>query len=105
MSEQPPSRAPKAMIAASALWLRSVLDDDDIGALLSHIENMTDERPLVADCEPSLGGRDLRLAHQEEVGVIGRQRVVERRLDRVARAGRTHEAWRDNDGEVGLVLL
>ena len=36
----------------------------------------------LAEREARVGRRDFRLAHQEEVDVVGRQRVVERRLDR-----------------------
>ncbi len=52
-----------------------------------------------------LRARYLHLADQEEVGVVGRQRAVERRLDHVARRRRPHEMRRDDDGEIGLVLL
>ena len=42
------------------------------------------------------------LAHQEQVDVVGRQRLVERRLDDVAGPRRAHQARRDDDGEVGF---
>ena len=49
--------------------------------------------------------RDFGLPEQEEVDVVRRQRVVDRRLDLVARPRRTHEVRRDDDDEIGLVLL
>src|SRR5262245_33775231 len=106
MSEQPDSTLTtvRSAAGANALRLASILDLDDIGALLAYIENVTDKPPLVAGCEPRIGRRDLVLAHQEEIEVVGRQGVVERSLDRVARTGRTHQTGRDDDGEVGLVL-
>src|SRR5476649_1839925 len=45
------------------------------------------------------------LAHQEQIDVVDRKRVIERRCDDVARTGRTNEPRSDNDGEIGLVLL
>src|SRR5436189_2324028 len=103
MSEQPPTRAPKPtssaidlpavfILMAPAVGLSvlklsvfafsvpdvSVLDLDDIGPSLAHIENVTDERLLVAEREPHVRRSDLGLAHQEEVDVVRRQRVVER---------------------------
>ncbi len=87
------------------VFVPSILDLNDIGALLAQIENVTHERLLVTGSEPRVGGRDLVLAHEEEVDVVRRQRVVERRLDRIAGPGRPHQARRDDDGEIGLVLL
>ena len=52
-----------------------------------------------------LRARDLGLAEQEEVGIVGRQRVVGRRLIDVARPRRTHQMRRHDNGEIGLVLL
>ncbi len=49
--------------------------------------------------------RDFRLAEQEEVLVVRRQRVVGRRPDHVARPRRTHQMRRHDDDEIGLVLL
>src|SRR6266545_6296443 len=101
MSEQPPATAPSASTAASAL----VLDRDDMSASLGQIEDVAAERPLSAGDGTHGRARALALSGQEEVGVVPRQRVVERRLDRVARTRRTYQAGRDDDGEVGLILL
>src|SRR5882724_3812761 len=111
MSEQPPSTAPQdTIITASSLppasaFDFSVLDLNDIGPLLVQIEDVTHEGPLVTDREARLRWRDLVLAHQKEIDVVCRQGVVERRLDRIARTRRPHQARRDDDGKVGLVLL
>src|SRR5260370_14165823 len=100
MSEQPPSVAARiGPMSASRtqppgiVWPTLVLDLDDIGPLLTHIQHVTDEWPLVTGCKPHLGRRDLRLAHQEEIDIVRRQRVIERRLDHVARPRRPHDAW------------
>src|SRR5438067_11310839 len=49
----------------------SVLDLHDIGTLLAQIENVTDERALMPYRQACVGRRNLRLAHQKEVDVIG----------------------------------
>src|SRR4051794_32100756 len=101
MSEQPPANAPNASTAARAL----ILDRDDMSASLRQIENVAAEQRLSAGDGTHGGARNFGLPGQEEVGIVGRQGVVERRLERVARARRTHQSWRDDDDEVGLVLL
>src|ERR1039458_8213392 len=108
-SEQPASVASTAASAAK----RMTLLDDRIGYPLRHIEHVPGEWPVACGGNTSGGGRerarlfprDLGLAEQEEIRVVWRQRVVSRRLDHVARARRTHEMRRDDDGEIGLVLL
>src|SRR5262245_36985174 len=108
MSEQPPSAAPTATTAARAL----VLAGDDIAASLRKIEydgfgkveHVPAERPLCTDGGAHLGTRNLRLAGEEEIFIVAGQRVVERRLDRIARPRRPHETRRDDDGEIGFVL-
>src|SRR5262245_28737814 len=98
--------AAAASVAATNWRRRLVLADDDIDAsLFWQIEDVADERPLVAKREPRVCWRDLRLAHQEEVDVVRRQSLVERRLDHVAGSGRLDDARRHDDGEIGLVLL
>ena len=56
-------------------------------------------------CRRALACDDFGLAHQEQVGVVGRQRAVERRLDDVAGPRRADQPRRHDDGEIGLVLL
>src|SRR5262245_12880011 len=101
MSAQPLAKAPSASTAARAL----ILDRDDMSASLRQIEDVAAERTLSADGGAHGRARDFGLAGQEEVGVVARHGVIERRLDRVAWPRRPHQARRDDDGEVGLVLL
>src|SRR6476660_6918440 len=101
MSEQPPRTAPSATTVARAL----VLADDDIGVSLRQIDDVTRERTHGARDLAHLVARNFALAHQEEVRVVARQRIVEWRLDGIARSRRPHQAWRDDDGEIGFVLL
>src|SRR4051794_12876029 len=105
MSEQPPSVAPATSVAATVQPSALVPDVDDIDGSLRQIEHVPSERPVGAQGSAQRGLRDLRLAHQKQVGVIRRQGVVERRLNYVARSSRPHDPWRDDDGKVGLVLL
>src|SRR5262245_3764359 len=108
-SEQPPSitkRAPRASV-------RSALLNGRIGFPLRQIKHVPDKRFAVGNDDGRIQKRgltrllpgDLGLSHQEEVDVIRRQGVVGRRLDLITRPRRTHEMRRDNDGEVGFVLL
>src|SRR5436309_6702162 len=101
MSEHALSRLAIMPIVRSELRMSSILDLNDVGAFLAHIEDVTDERALMPDCKSCIRGRNLGLAHEEEIDVIGGQRVVERSLDRVTRAGRPDQARRDNDREIG----
>src|SRR5258708_37743190 len=99
MSEQPASSARRleTKIMSEAVRVRKVermglvLDRDHIGASFGKIENMTHELLLMADRHPGVGQRYFRLAHEEEVDVVRRQRVVERRLDRVSGTDRPHD--------------
>src|SRR5438034_11384552 len=103
MSEQPPRTAEAAAAASAAATIRPtvlVLACNNIDAsLFRQIEDVADERLLVAEREPRVDWRDLRLAHQEQVGVVRRQRLVERRLDHVAGSGWSHDARRHDDRE------
>src|SRR5262249_53914794 len=106
MSEHALSRLAIMPIMRSELRISSILDLHDIGdAFLAHIEDVTDEPALVPDGEPRIGGGNLGVNHPEEIDVICRQRVVERRLDRVAQASWPDQTRRDNDREIGLVLF
>ena len=66
---------------------------------------MPGEQPAAAQGRAERGFGDFGLAHQEEVGVISRQGIVERRLDWIVGSRWAHDPRRDNDSEVGLVLL
>src|SRR5437879_2120188 len=99
MSEQPPSVAPRIASTTHVPVMSriSILDLNDIGPLLAHIQHVTDELLLVTGRHPYLGRRDLVLAHEEEVDVVCRQSVVERCLDQIAWPGRPHDARRHDD--------
>src|SRR5262245_7581758 len=108
-SEQPPStaiRAPSANACSDLLNRR-------IGFPLRQIKHVPHERLAIGNCDSLSEGRELAcllprklgLSEQEEVDVVWRQGVVGRRLDFIARTRRTHEMRRDDDGEVGFVLL
>src|SRR6185437_1435750 len=108
-SEQPAS----AVSEAASASVRSVLMDGRIGYSPWKIEHMPGERTVAGggelgrdgrECE-SLLPRDLGLAEEEEVRIVGRQRIVGGRADNVARPHRAHQMRRDDDGEVGMVLL
>src|SRR6266446_6529132 len=106
MSEQAPRTTAATSVAATVRPMVLVLDHDDIDFTpFRQIEDVTDEPLLVAEREPEIGRRDLWLAHQEQIDVVGRQRIVERGLDRIAWSRRTHDPRRDDDGEIGLLLL
>src|SRR5262245_37532954 len=49
--------------------------------------------------------RDLKYAAQEEVSVIACRHLIERRQEPLARHRWPHEAWRNNDDEIRLLLL
>src|SRR5499427_3970403 len=101
MSEQPPRVAPAATTAAKVL----VLAGDDIVVSLRQIEHMSGIRPLSPCLGPKIPARKFGFAGKEEVGIIARHGVVERSLDRIAGPRRAHQTRRNDDGEVGLVLL
>src|SRR6185369_8409455 len=46
-----------------------------------------------------------RLSHQEEVGIVAGQPLVERRSQTLARSRGLHQMRRDDDDQIGLVLL
>src|SRR5262249_47596188 len=107
MSAQPPRAAPRATTVARVL----VLADDDIVASLRKIEHMSRKIEhmagiwqLGAHGGTQASARELGLAFKEEVGIVARHRIVERRLDRVAGPRWPHQPGRDDDGEIGLVL-
>src|SRR5437867_8642236 len=52
-----------------------------------------------------IGFAHFRLPHQEEVGVVARQSLIERRRQPLAWSRRLHEMRRDDDDQIGLVLL
>src|SRR5215470_9491972 len=52
-----------------------------------------------------IGFAHFRLSHQEEVGVIAGQPLVERRRQTLARSRRLDEMRRDDDDQIGLMLL
>src|SRR5215470_16398650 len=108
MSAQPLSVVPTAITAAKVL----VLADDDIVASLWKIEHMSRKiehvsgiRQLSTHRGTQACARQLAFAFKEEIGVVARHRIVERRLDWIAGTSRPHQTRRDDDGEVGLVLL
>src|SRR6202142_329137 len=108
-SEQPASAASSTASAS----VRKILLDGRIEIPLRQIEHVPGERAAAGvgnarrdrrECD-RLRPRELRLAEQEEVHIVGRQRVVGRRLDDVAWPRWPHEARRHDNGEIGLVLL
>src|SRR6185295_7456777 len=106
MSVQAPVGAAAARAASSVARRKSSLRR--IIRSLAHVEDMADLRRTtvrVALEPPDHRGRQLRLAEQEEVGVVRRPRCVERRAQHVAGPRRPHEARRHDDDEVGLFLL
>src|SRR5262247_2545740 len=52
-----------------------------------------------------IGFAHFRLSHQEEVGVIAGQPLIERRRQTLARSCRLDEMRRDDDDQIGLMLL
>src|SRR5215831_10745795 len=108
MSAQPPRAAPAATTAAMVL----VLADDDIVASLWKIEHMPRKiehvsgiRQLGTHGGTQAPARQLALTLKEEISVVPRHRIVERRLDRIAGPRRADQPGRHDDGEIGLVLL
>src|SRR6185437_1277863 len=107
-SEQPAS----AVSSAASASPRSVLLDGRIG-YSPEIEHVPGEWTIAGGGNTGRGGceserlrpRDFVLAQQEEVRIIGWQRIVGRRLDHVAWPRRTDQMRRDDDDKVGLVLL
>src|SRR5947207_4516988 len=109
MSEQALSTAesaPAPTIAATNWRTILIFADDDIDpSLFWQIENVADERLLMPQREASIDRRNLRLAHQKQVGIVRRQCLVQRRLDDVAGTRRLDDVRRHDDGEISLVLL
>src|SRR5215510_2972922 len=52
-----------------------------------------------------IGFPHFRLPHQEEVGVVARQPLIERRRQTLSRTRRLNEMRRDDDDQIGLMLL
>src|SRR5215475_368484 len=108
-SEQPPSAAKRAPSAN----VRSALLNGRIGTPLRHVKHVTGKRLIAGVSKAGCNGRkpaclfsrDLGFSKQKEIDVIRRQRVICRHFDLIPRPGRTDEMRRDNDGEVGFVLL
>src|ERR1700732_3767734 len=103
MSEQPAS-TPPAMAARTrtptARRTDLILDRDHIGDSFWKIEDMTDIGLPLADSHADVSRRDLGLAHEKEIDVVCRQRVVERRLDRGPGRDRPHQMRRDDDRQI-----
>src|SRR3954471_17092643 len=105
--------APSSVVAASAriVATRALLRDDlarDIALSLRDIEDVADRRraAIRAALEAPLHRHgDFRLAEQEEFRIVRRSRAVERRAQHVTGASRAREARRDDDDEVGFLLL
>src|SRR5438270_11245318 len=104
MSEQPPRMVP-ATSAAAAVRLTLVLDGNDMLGSLRKVENVPGEQPAAAQGRAERGLGDFGLAHQEEVGVVSRQGIVERRLHWIIGPRWAHDPRRDDAGEAGRVLL
>src|SRR5439155_23240321 len=102
MSEQPTRPKLSASSAATERADALVFDGNIDASLLRQVENVTED-PLLADRGHRIARAHFQLAHQEQVDVVRRQPVVERRLYEVTGARRTHDARRDDDGEIGLV--
>src|SRR5262245_60547050 len=103
MSEQPASAVPSSTAIVSGLEFGR---NDIRASPLRQIQRVAGELARQdASASLRLSIRDLGLAHQEQIGIVDRQRRVERRLDRVTRTRRANEARRDDDREIGLVLL
>src|SRR5690242_6051074 len=108
-SEQPPSAAKRVPSAN----VRSALLNGRIGIPLRQVKHVPGKRLIAGVSEAGCNGRkpaclfprDLGLSKQKEIDVIRRQRVIRRRFDFIPGPRRTHEMRRDNDGEVGFVLL
>src|SRR5215207_2995822 len=76
----------------------------DTGGLRTDVEDVTGGRHHEAR-RRRLGGRDLLLSGEEAVDVARRQRVLGRDAQALAGLCRLHDARRDDDREVGLLLL
>src|SRR5260370_8635388 len=100
MSEHALSRLAIMPIVRSELRISLILDLQDIGPFLAHIEDVTDEPALVPDGKPRIRGGNLGFAHQEEIDVVCGQRVIERTLDRVTRPPSPDQTRLDNDSEI-----
>src|SRR6202050_773 len=100
---------PIAAAATAAAITRPIglVFDGHIGAsILGQIEDMADIRPVErAGGEPRQLRTDLGISHQEEVDVVARQAVVERRAYDIARPQRVNKMRRDYDNQIGLLFL
>src|SRR5580704_13942345 len=113
MSEQPASIEPasmtESMMAPTVPRTGLILDRDhiDVSFLNSlwKVEDVADIGLLLADGHAGVSRRDLGFAHEKKVDVVRRQRIVERRLNGGSRGDRPHQMRRDDDREIGFVLL
>src|SRR5439155_21712453 len=100
--------APSIVVAARAAIVmpRNLIRRMDLS--LADIEDVADRRRTAIDASLEtvlhrLG--DFRLAEQEEIRIVRRRGVIERRAQVLVGPRRTHEAWRDDDDQIGLFLL
>src|SRR5438105_11516511 len=105
-------QAPSSVVAASArIAPRALLGDDlarDIALSLRDIEDVADRRrAAIRDALEAALHRhgDFRLTEQEEFRIVRWPRAVERRAQHVTGTSRAREARRDDDDEVGFLLL
>src|SRR5712691_6153217 len=90
MSEQPASAAPSSTAVATT---RVLSLERGMGVSLGQVEDVADRSALDAGgAAADFGAQHLRLVLDEEVHVVRRQAVLERRRDGVARTGRLHHA-------------
>src|SRR5687768_467133 len=101
MSEQPASAVQTAVVTAAIL----ILDRDNDASFCLKIEDMTVHRQNASRRDASCVPGNFRLAQQEEIYVVGGQRVIQRRLDSIAGTYRANDARRHDDRKVGFVLL
>src|ERR1700722_12716596 len=99
--KQPPSAPARSRAAATEISLviesPRGLGRNDVAVRAMHLAAAVD---VVEGALLHLG-----LAEQEEVDVVARQAPVERRRELLPRRGRLDEMRRDDDDEIGLVLL
>src|ERR1041385_2216466 len=99
---------PSAVAAASARIAPRKLFCDIDGLPLGDVEDVADRgrAPIRAAANAAIHRHgDLRLAEQEELGIVRGLGGIERRAQHVTRARRTYQARRHDDDEVGFILL
>src|SRR4029078_9680058 len=95
-----------AAASASNAPRKLLRDIDDLS--LGDVEDVTDRgrAPVCPAANAAIHRHGyFRLTEQEDLGTVRRPRAIERRAQRVARAGRAHQARRHDDHEIGFFLL